>query len=208
MSYADRASGRGPVALLSPQLTLFIPGSVDFGGGDFLMCWGSVYVFVAASLGATFAFLIVDSIFWSSIKKYGNSSWFKALDRTGSEGFKSFWLVSVLYFNIKLRFASYSGFFEGTGFIPAWFSLILYGSLVGDVRVCTVNRPAVRKQKLLEMVWLISSVGVDGPVTVLTPVARKGFGWKYLISRICPCSSQKSIANSPRWTNTAEVVSG
>ena len=78
---------------------LFIPGSVLALGGGVLFgwWWGSVYVFVAATLGATFAFSIGRYLSRDRvIKSMEAHPKFKAVDRAVSqEGFKIVFLTRL-----------------------------------------------------------------------------------------------------------------
>jgi uncharacterized membrane protein YdjX (TVP38/TMEM64 family) len=92
----------GPVAFIvtyNLATVLFIPGSVlTVGGGViFGLWWGSVYVFVAASLGATFAFLIGRYLSRDRVVKYMEAHpKFKALDRAvAQEGLKIVFLTRL-----------------------------------------------------------------------------------------------------------------
>ncbi|MEK0189705.1 TVP38/TMEM64 family protein, partial [Microcoleus anatoxicus] len=92
----------GPVAFVATYniaTILFIPGAVlTLGGGVlFGLWWGSVYVFVAATLGATFAFLIGRYLSRDRLVKYmENHPKFQALDRAiCQEGLKIVFLTRL-----------------------------------------------------------------------------------------------------------------
>lgn len=85
----------GPIAFIvtyNLATVLFVPGSVlTLGGGAiFGLWWGTVYVFVASTLGATLAFLIGRYLCRDRVVKYmAGYPKFQALDRAvHQEGLK------------------------------------------------------------------------------------------------------------------------
>ena len=181
----------GPVAFIvtyNLATVLFIPGSVlTLGGGViFGLWWGSVYVFVAASLGATFAFLIGRYLSRDRVVKYMEAHpKFKALDRAVSqEGFKIVFLTrlcplfpfNLLNYALGITQVSLKDYVLGSfGMIPATILYVYCGSLVGDIAaICTVNQPVNPQASAVK--WLINIMSFMASVAVtvsITRIARK-----------------------------------
>ena len=173
---------------LQPSYCLFIPGSVLTlsGGVIFGLWWGSVYVFVAASLGATFAFLIGRYLSRDRVVRYMEAHpKFKALDRAVSqEGFKIVFLTrlcplfpfNLLNYALGITQVSLKDYVLGSfGMIPATILYVYSGSLVGDIAaVCTVNQPVNPQAEAAK--WLINIISFIATVAVtvsITRIARK-----------------------------------
>ncbi len=181
----------GPVAFIvtyNLATVLLIPGSVlTLGGGViFGLWWGSVYVFVAASLGATFAFLIGRYLSRDRvIKSMEAHPKFKALDRAVSqEGFKIVFLTrlcplfpfNLLNYALGITQVSLKDYVLGSfGMIPATILYVYSGSLVGDIAaICTVDRPVSPQAEAAK--WLINIISFSAAVAVtvyITRIARK-----------------------------------
>ena len=177
----------GPVAFMvtyNLATVLFIPGSVlTLGGGViFGLWWGSVYVFVAASLGATFAFLIGRYLSRDRVVKYMETHpKFKALDRAVSqEGFKIVFLTrlcplfpfNLLNYALGITQVSLKDYVLGSfGMIPATILYVYSGSLVGDVAaICTVNQPVNPQAEAAK--WLINIISFSATVAVTVYITR------------------------------------
>lgn len=125
---------------------LFIPGAIlTLGGGViFGLVFGSLYVFIASTLGATSAFLI--GRYWSRswvLEQLEAHPKFKAIDKAVTrEGFKIVFLTRLcplLPFNL-LNYAfgvmqlSLRDYFLGSvGMIPGTIMYVYIGSLAGDL---------------------------------------------------------------------------
>ena len=164
---------------------LFVPGSILTLGGGFLfgVFWGSVYVFIAATFGATFAFLIGRHFLrdWVSqqIEKYPK---FKALARAvAKEGWKIVLLTRlspVFPFNL-LNYAfgvtqvSLKDYILGSiGIIPGTVMYVYIGSLAGNLAMIGTNAQPTS----LTLQWAIRIVGFIATVAVtiyITRVAQK-----------------------------------
>jgi uncharacterized membrane protein YdjX (TVP38/TMEM64 family) len=164
---------------------LLIPGSLLTLGGGFIFgaVWGSVYVLIAATLGATFAFLIGRYLSrdWvrQQLDKYPK---FKAIEAAVSkEGLKVVLLTRlspVFPFNL-LNYAfgvtgvSLKDYVLGSiGMIPGTILYVYIGSLVGDLALIgTATQP---DNPLLK--WMIRSIGLIATVAVtiyITRIAKK-----------------------------------
>lgn len=181
----------GPVAFIvtyNLATVLFIPGSVlTLGGGViFGLWWGSIYVFVAATLGATFAFLIGRYLSRDRVVKYMETyPKFKALDRAVSqEGLKIVFLsrlcplfpFNLLNYALGVTQVSLKDYILGSfGMIPGTILYVYSGSLVGDIAAIGATTqsesPQVSAVKLLiNIIGLIATVAVT---VSLTRIASK-----------------------------------
>lgn len=181
----------GPVAfILTYNLAtiLFIPGSVlTLGGGVLFGCWwGSIYVFIAATLGATFAFLIGRYLSRDRVIKYMEAHpKFKALDRAVSkEGLKIVFLTrlcplfpfNLLNYALGITQVSLKDYILGSfGMIPGTLMYVYSGSLVGNIAaIGTETQPANPEAEAVK--WLINIISFTAAVGVtffLSRIARK-----------------------------------
>ncbi|MBF2066988.1 MAG: TVP38/TMEM64 family protein [Calothrix sp. C42_A2020_038] len=163
---------------------LFIPGSVlTLGGGVlFGLFWGSIYVFVAATLGATIAFLIGRYLSrdWVSrqLEKYPK---FQAIDSSvAREGWKIVFLTrlsplfpfNLLNYAFGVTQVSLNDYVLGSlGMIPGTIMYVYIGSLAGDIAMIGMNQstnPALQ--------WTVRIIGFIATVVVtiyVTRIARK-----------------------------------
>ncbi|MGB8691858.1 MAG: TVP38/TMEM64 family protein [Microcoleus sp.] len=163
---------------------LFIPGSVlTLGGGVlFGLWWGSIYVFVAATLGATFAFLIGRYLSRDRVVKYMEAHpKFQALDRAVSqEGLKIVFLTrlcplfpfNLLNYALGITQVSLKDYILGSfGMIPGTVMYVYSGSLVGDLAAigavtgCTNPQDSAVK-------WLINIISFIATVAVTVSITR------------------------------------
>ncbi|MEG4800046.1 TVP38/TMEM64 family protein [Microcoleus sp. ARI1-B5] len=181
----------GPVAFIATYnlaTVLFIPGSVlTLGGGVlFGLWWGSIYVLIAATLGATFAFLIGRYLSRDRVVRYMEAHpKFKALDRAvAKEGFKIVFLTrlcplfpfNLLNYALGITQVSLKDYVLGSsGMIPGTVMYVYSGSLVGNIAaICTVNQQANPQAELVK--WLINTISFTAAVAVtvyITRIARK-----------------------------------
>ncbi|MDF5728711.1 MAG: TVP38/TMEM64 family protein [Rhizonema sp. PD38] len=160
---------------------LFVPGSILTLGGGFLfgVFWGSVYVFIAATFGATFAFLIGRhfSRDWvtQQIEKYPK---FKVIARAvAKEGWKIVLLTRlspVFPFNL-LNYAygitqvSLKDYILGSiGIIPGTVMYVYIGSLAGNLAMIGTNAQPTNPT----LQWAIRIVGFIATVAVTIYVTR------------------------------------
>jgi uncharacterized membrane protein YdjX (TVP38/TMEM64 family) len=176
----------GPVVFIvtyNLATVLLIPGSVlTLGGGAiFGLWWGSIYVFVAATLGATFAFLIGRYLSRDRVVKYMEAHpKFKALDRAVSqEGLKIVFLsrlcplfpFNLLNYALGITQVSLKDYVLGSfGMIPATILYVYSGSLVGDIATigtangCTTPQASAVKWSL-NIISFIATVAVTVSIT-------------------------------------------
>lgn len=167
---------------------LFIPGSIlTLGGGAiFGVILGSIYVFIAATLGATAAFLVGRYLTrsWVSKQIEGNDK-FKAIDdAVAREGFKIVLLtrLSPVFPFIFLNYAfgvtqvSLKDYFFGSvGMIPGTVMYVYLGSLAGNLAMTgaanqTTNFQAEATKWVVRIFGFIATVAVT---IYITRVAKK-----------------------------------
>lgn len=182
------------IVIYNLATVLFVPGSiVTMGGGlIFGVVWGSVYVFIAATLGAISAFLIGRYLSrdWVAklLEKHPN---FKAIDEAvAREGFKIVFLTRlspVFPFNLlnyafgvtKVSLKDY--FFGSIGMIPGTVMYVYLGSLACDCAALkTASQPTNPQVETVQ--WLMRVVGFIATVTVtlyVTRIAKKALEKKF-----------------------------
>ncbi len=163
---------------------LFIPGSIlTLGGGAlFGVFWGSIYVFIAATLGATSAFLIGRYLTrdWVAQQITGNIK-FQAIDRAvAQEGLKIVLLTRlspVFPFNL-LNYAfgvtqvSIKDYILGSiGMIPGTIMYVYLGSLAGDLTALgTTNQHLSSETQIAQ--WAIRILGLIATIAVTIYITR------------------------------------
>lgn len=181
----------GPVAFIvtyNLATVLFIPGSVlTLGGGViFGLWWGSIYVFIAATLGATFAFLIGRYLSRDRVVRYMEAHpKFKALDRAVSQqGLKIVFLTrlcpllpfNLLNYALGITQVSLKDYVLGSfGMIPGTILYVYSGSLVGDLAAINVATESTNPQASA-VKWLINIISFMATIAVtvsLTRIANK-----------------------------------
>ncbi len=163
----------------------FLPGSIlTLGAGVvFGVVWGSIYVFIGATIGATGAFLVGRYIArgWVASKIEGNHK-FKAIDQAvGKEGLKIVLLTRlspVFPFNL-LNYAygvtgvSLKDYVVGSvGMIPGTIMYVYLGSLAGNLATIGTETPPANPIAQ----WSIRIIGFIATVAVtlfVTKLARK-----------------------------------
>ncbi|BAY15808.1 hypothetical protein NIES21_16270 [Anabaenopsis circularis NIES-21] len=163
----------------------FLPGSIiTLGAGVvFGVVWGSLYVFVGATLGATAAFLVGRYLArgWVA-NKIANNQNFAAIDRAVSrEGLKIVLLTrlspifpfNLLNYAFGVTGVSLKDYFIGSvGMIPGTIMYVYIGSLAGNLALIgTDSQPSNSTIQ-----WAIRIIGFIATVTVtvyVTRIARK-----------------------------------
>lgn len=165
----------------------FLPGSVlTLGAGVvFGVVWGSVYVFVAATLGAIAAFLVGRYLArdWVAVKIAGNPK-FAAIDAAvGREGLKivlltrlspifPFNLLNYAYGVTGVRLRDYA--IGSIGMLPGTIMYVYIGSLAGSLATIGTDiggdpQAAIAK-RLIKIVGLIATITVT---LYITKIARQ-----------------------------------
>jgi uncharacterized membrane protein YdjX (TVP38/TMEM64 family) len=171
------------IAIYIVATVLFIPGSIlTIGAGViFGVVLGSIYVSIAATLGATAAFLVGRYLArnWVASKIEGNSK-FKAIDEAvGREGWKiviltrlspvfPFNLLNYAYGLTRVRLRDYF-FASWAGMIPGTILFVYIGSLTGDLA-----RVASGGEKRPAASWILYAIGFLATLGVAIYATRIG----------------------------------
>ncbi|MDJ0737878.1 MAG: TVP38/TMEM64 family protein [Nostocaceae cyanobacterium] len=173
------------IALYIIATVAFLPGSIlTLGAGVvFDVGWGSLYVFIGATIGATAAFLVGRYLArgWVAQKIAGNQK-FQVIDEAvGREGLKIVLLTrlspvfpfNLLNYAYGLTGVSLKDYFLGSvGMIPGTIMYVYIGSLAGSLAtIGTSNQPS---NPTVE--WAIRIIGFIATVVVtfyVTKIARK-----------------------------------
>lgn len=187
LAWIENLGSWKPVAFIvvyNLATVLFVPGSIVTlaGGIIFGVVWGSIYVFIAATLGATSAFLLGRYLSRSWVtKKIESNAKFKAINQAiAKEGFKIVLLTRlspVFPFNL-LNYAfgvtqvSLKDYVLGSvGMIPGTIMYVYLGSLAGDIAGLStaphLTTPQAKAAKLA-----IHAIGCIATVVVTIYVAQ------------------------------------
>ena len=155
---------------------LFIPGTIlTLGAGVlFGLWWGSLYVLIGATLGATAAFLVGRYFVrdWVAQKVARNPK-FQAIDHAvGQSGFKivvltrlsplfPFILLNYAYSLTKVSLKDY--IFGSVGMIPGTMTYVYLGSLAGNLATLNTTQNAAKPLALwsLRIIGLIATIAVS-----------------------------------------------
>lgn len=159
----------------------FLPGSIlTLGAGVvFGVIWGSIYVFIGATLGATAAFLVGRYLArgWVA-EKIADNKKFAAIDRAvGREGLKIVLLTrlspifpfNLLNYAFGVTDVSLKDYFIGSvGMIPGTIMYVYIGSLAGNLAMIgTQTQPTNPTVQ-----WTIRIIGFIATVAVTVYVTR------------------------------------
>lgn len=178
---------------------LFIPGSLLTvkGGCLFGLFWGSVYVLIAAVIGAILAFIIGRYLCrdWvdRQIDKYPK---FKAINlAVAKEGWKIVLLTrlspifpfNLLNYAFGVTQVSLKDYILGSlGIIPGTVMYVYIGSLVGDLAMLnTPNQPSHPEAQIWQ--WLMQITGLIATIAItlyLTKIAQKTLSESLVIAEI------------------------
>lgn len=147
---------------------LFIPGSLLTlkGGCLFGFLWGSIYVLIAATIGAIFAFIVGRYISREWVcQQIGNKPKFKAIDKAvAKNGFKIVFLTrlspifpfNLLNYAFGVTQVSLKDYILGSvGMIPGTAMYVYMGSLIGEI---AMNNPSIPKNPETQLVQLLLRV--------------------------------------------------
>ena len=175
------------IVLYNLATVLFIPGSLLTLGGGVLygVFWGSVYVVIAATLGATITFLIgrYYARSWVTKQLQGHPK-FQAIDQAvAREGLKIVFLTrlspifpfNLLNYAFGITCVSLKDYVIGSmGMIPGSVMYVYFGSLVGDIAL--LGMPQEMNSQAQTVQWLVKMVGFLATVAVslyITRIAKK-----------------------------------
>jgi len=178
----------GPVVFIAgyaAAVVAFAPGSILTlaAGAIFGIVQGTFYVFIAATLGASAAFLVSRNVARGAIERRltGNPR-FAAIDRAvGMQGRRIVFLLRlspVFPFNLlnyalgltNVRFADY--FVASIGMLPGTLLYVYYGKLAGDV-AALAGGAAVQKGPAYYAVLALGLVATVVVTTLVTRTARR-----------------------------------
>lgn len=188
LTWVNNLGALGPIVFITIYnlaTVLFIPGSIlTLGAGVlFGIFWGSVYVLIAATIGATLAFMIGRYLTrdWVSqqIEKYPK---FQAIDRAvAKEGLKIVLLTrlsplfpfNLLNYAFGITQVSLKDYILGSvGMIPGTIMYVYLGSLAGNI--ATIGSKTQATNPTLE--WTIRTIGFLATFAVtayVTHIAKK-----------------------------------
>lgn len=181
----------GPIAYIviyNLATLLFIPGSLLTlkGGCLFGVFWGSIYVFIAAIIGATFAFLIGRYLSrdWVS-RQMEKHPKFKAINlAVAKEGWKIVLLTrlspifpfNLLNYAFGVTQVSLKDYILGSlGIIPGTVMYVYIGSLATNLAaINTSHQPSSPEAQIwqwsMQVIGLIATIGVT---VYITKIAKK-----------------------------------
>ena len=177
----------GPVVFTTGYViatVAFVPGSLLTlaAGAIFGLVRGAVYVFIAATLGASAAFLVARYVARSAIeRRLAGNPRFAAIDgAVGAQGRKIVFLLRlspVFPFNLlnyglgltQVRFVDY--LVASLGMIPGTLLYVYYGKLAGDV-AALAGGAAVEKGTGYYAVLVLGLVATVIVTTLVTRTAR------------------------------------
>ncbi len=177
----------GPIAFIliyNLATILFVPGSLLTlkGGCLFGVFWGSVYVLIAATIGATLAFLIGRYLSrdWVT-RQMDKHPKFKAIDlAVAKEGWKIVLLTrlspifpfNLLNYAFGVTQVSLKDYILGSlGIIPGTVMYVYIGSLAGNLAMInTPHQPTTPETQTWQ--WVMQVVGLIATVAVTVYVTR------------------------------------
>ncbi|MBI3447368.1 MAG: TVP38/TMEM64 family protein [Acidobacteria bacterium] len=174
----------GPVVFIlgyALAAVAFVPGSILTlaAGAIFGLGWGTLYVYIAATIGSSAAFLVSRHLARAAIeKKIAGNARFASIDRAvGAQGKKLVFLLRlspIFPFNLlnyalgltKVSFTDYVA--ASVGMIPGTILYVYYGKLAGDV-AALASGAAVQKGAGY---YAVLGLGLLATVVVTTLVTR------------------------------------
>ncbi|MBC1221259.1 TVP38/TMEM64 family protein [Nostoc sp. UCD121] len=192
----------GPIAYIiiyNLATLLFIPGSLLTlkGGCLFGVFWGSIYVLIAAIIGATLAFVIGRYLSQNWVRQQMDKHpKFKAIDlAVAKEGWKIVLLTRlspVFPFNL-LNYAfgvtqvSLKDYILGSlGIIPGTVMYVYIGSLAGNLAMINTSHQ-LRTSETQIWEWIMQGVGLVATVAVtiyITKIAQKALDKSVAVAEI------------------------
>ena len=184
--WVDSLGWLAPIAFIviyNIATLLFIPGSLLTlkGGCLFGLLWGSIYVLIAATIGATFAFLVGRYISRDWVcEKIGNKPKFKAIDKAvARNGFKIVFLTrlspifpfNLLNYAFGVTQVSLKDYIFGSiGMIPGTVMYVYMGSIIGHIAMNNSSIPKNPETQLIQ--WLLQGFGLIATAFVTIYVAK------------------------------------
>jgi uncharacterized membrane protein YdjX (TVP38/TMEM64 family) len=182
--WVESLGALGPIAFIAGYIlatVAMVPGLLLTlaGGALFGLVRGTLYVFVAASIGATAAFLISRHVLRDAmLRRLGNDQRFTAVDAAiAREGRKIAFLIrlSPLFpFNVTnyalgltaVRLRDYV--LACVGMLPGTILYVYYGRLIGDVASVVSGAPVERGPEY----WLLLVAGLIATILATALITR------------------------------------
>lgn len=174
----------GPLAFMAgyaAATVAFVPGSLlTLGAGAiFGLAKGVVFVFLAASIGATLAFLVSRYVARSAIEQRlaGNEKFASIDNAVGEQGLKIVLLLrlspvfpfNALNYGLGLTKVSLRDYVVAhVGMLPGTLLYVYYGKLAGDVAALAGGAETERGAEY----WIVLGLGLAATVIVTTIVTR------------------------------------
>jgi len=180
------------MAIYMIATVLFAPASVlTLGAGVlFGVVMGSIYVFIAATIGASLAFFVGRYIARGWVEKQieGNAT-FKAIDEAvAEEGVKIVLLTrlspifpfNLLNYAYGLTKVTYKDYVLGTlGILPGTIMFVYVGSLVGDLATLGAQGADVETPGTVQwIIRILIFITIVGVTFYITKIARKALNQK------------------------------
>ena len=205
IAWVENLGTLGPIVFIiiyNLATLLFVPGSILTlkGGCLFGLFWGTIYVLIASTLGATFAFLIGRYFLRNWVRQYIiKNPQFQAIDKAiAKEGFKIVLLTrlspifpfNLLNYVLGVTQVSLKDYILGSiGMIPGEVLYVYIGSLATDLTMLnSSNLPSTPETQIAR--WVAQGIGLVAFVAVtayITKIARKALNE----SVVTPQESQK-----------------
>jgi uncharacterized membrane protein YdjX (TVP38/TMEM64 family) len=182
--WVDCLGAWGPAAFMAGYVVAavaFVPGSLLTlaGGAIFGLLRGTIYVFVAALVGACAAFLVSRYLVRGAIeKRLQGEARFAAIDRAvAAEGRKIVLLLrlsplipfNLLNYTLGITRVTFRDFVIGSvGMLPGTLLYVYYGKLAGDVAALAGGAPARRDARY----YVLLGAGLVATIAVTTLVTR------------------------------------
>lgn len=182
--WVDGLGAWGPAAfivLYAAAVVAFVPGALLTlaGGAIFDLFWGTIYVFIAAVLGSSGAFLVSRYLARGVVEsRFGHNQRFASLDRAiGEQGLKIMFLIrlspafpfSFLNYAIGLTRISFRDYvLASAGMLPGTVLYVYYGKLLGDVAALASGVAPERDSSY----YVLLGVGLAATLAVTALVTR------------------------------------
>lgn len=182
--WVDGLGAWGPfgfVLVYAVAVVALVPGAILTlaGGAIFGLFWGTVYVFIAAVIGSSGAFLVARYLARGAVEsRLGRSERFATLDRSiGEQGLKIVFLLrlspvfpfSFMNYAIGITRISFRDYLlASVGMLPGTVLYVYYGKLVGDVAALAGGAAPERDAGY----YAILAIGLAATVAVTALVTR------------------------------------
>lgn len=171
----------GFIAAYAAAVVAFVPGAILTlaGGALFDLGWGTLYVFIAAVIGSTLAFLVSRYLARGFVEKHMQENpRFASLDRAiGEQGLRIIFLLrlspafpfSFLNYALGLTSVRLRDFLLASfGMLPGTLLYVYYGKLLGDVALVASGAAPPRDTRY----YIVLGVGLVATIVVTALVAR------------------------------------